>query len=117
MPSTEQTLKGHLLNDTMTEIQELSSYEVLENASRGKNDRRPPSIGRSELLYKVADAGTQVCVKSFGSTGERASDPEGRVRTCRVRESGRSWRKHRGEMNGNLHDEEKLPKNRGVEYL
>lgn len=90
---------------------------MLEKASREKNDRRPQSIGRSKLLCNVADAGTEVCVKSFGSTSERVNDPGGRVRTCRVRESGRSWGKHRGERNWDLHNEEELPLNRRVEYL
>lgn len=81
--------------------------------------REGPSLleGQTKLPYNVADVGTEVCVQTFGSTGERASDPEGRVRTCRVRESGRSWRNHRREVNWDLEDEEEFPQNRGVEYL
>lgn len=68
------------------------------------------------MLYNVAHTGTEVCVKGFGSPGERVSDPEERVRTSRVRESERSWRNHR-EVNWDLQDEKEFPQNRREEYL
>lgn len=66
-------------------------------------------MGRTKLLYNVTDVGREICVKSFGSTGETASDPEGKFKTCRVKESGRSWRNHRGEVPWDLQDEEEFP--------
>ena len=48
-----------------------------------KNEKRPPSITKAEeLLYNMTDARTEACVKGFGSTEKRASDPVGKFLTC-----------------------------------
>lgn len=63
--------------------------------------REGPNLleGQTKLLYNVADAGKKRCVsKALGVQVREQETLRGRVRTCRVRVSGRSWRNQRSEL-------------------